>query len=229
VRAHSAADRNETRNTWASDQSLEQAFTDPQVVFQTDPMSVPDLQNLQQGDRESWDLAFPWLWPVAFGAARVVLNPYLPGDTEDVAIESLEELVEKVKVVGSAEELKPLLAKIAHNRAVSRLRGFYATKRGAGKAESIEGRQEDCGDLPEAIAPDDPVGSLQQRELAERLGRLLAELRPPQGEVLMDFFLRGLTYEEIAKGRGVAKGSVGVYLQRGLAALRRVWGGGKDL
>jgi RNA polymerase sigma factor (sigma-70 family) len=65
---------------------------------------------------------------------------------------------------------------------------------------------------------------LEQKELAERLRRSLAELKPPQGEILSDFFLHGLRYEEIAQKRGVATGSVGVYLKRGLETLRKIWG-----
>jgi RNA polymerase sigma factor (sigma-70 family) len=217
-------------------------------------MQTPDLQALQRDDTAEWDLAFHWLWPVALRAAQIVLQPYLPGDVEDVAMESFEELVDEVKRLCTAEEmkplwariartvriawrahakveeLKPLLAKIAHNRAVSRLRQVYALKRGAGQKESLEGRQEDWGDIPEAIAPDDPVGALEHKEMAARLGRLLAELKPPRGEMLADFFLRGLTYEEIAKKHAVALGTVGVYLKQGLAAMRRIWGrGGKDV
>ena len=44
------------------------------------------------------------------------------------------------------------------------------------------------------------------------------------GDILSDFFLHGLRYEEIARSRGVAVGSVGVYLKRGLEAMRRIWG-----
>jgi len=55
------------------------------------------------------------------------------------------------------------------------------------------------------------------------LRELLAELKPPQGEILADFFLWNLSYQEIAKKRGVAVGSVGVYLKRGLETLRRTW------
>jgi RNA polymerase sigma factor (sigma-70 family) len=190
-------------------------------------MSTPVLHKLQHGDADAWDEAFRWLWPAALGAAQLVLQPYLPGDVEDVAMEALEELVEKVKGLGSAEELKPLLAKVAHNRAVSRLREFYAAKRGAGQTESYEAKQEGCDELSAAIAPDDPVGELERKELAERLGRLLAELKPPQGEMLADYFLRRLSYEEIATKHGVAKGGVGVYLKRGLTVLRRVWGRGE--
>ncbi len=60
-------------------------------------MSAPDLQVLQRGDAAAWDMAFPWLWPAAFGAAQVTLQPYLPAEVENVAIESLEALVEKAR------------------------------------------------------------------------------------------------------------------------------------
>jgi RNA polymerase sigma factor (sigma-70 family) len=144
---------------------------------------------------------------------------------EDVAIESLEELVDKVRGVSSAEELKPLLASIAHNRAVSRLRRHFAAKRGSGQTERLDSRREDPGDLPEAIAPDSPVAALEQKELAARLERLMGRLKPPQGEMLADYYLRQCAYEEIAKKYGIAIGSVGVFLRRGLDALRRGWGG----
>jgi DNA-directed RNA polymerase specialized sigma24 family protein len=63
-----------------------------------------------------------------------------------------------------------------------------------------------------------------EKELAQRLGKSLPELKPPMGDILSDFFLHGLRYEEIAKSRGVAVGSVDVYLKRGLEAMRRIWG-----
>jgi DNA-directed RNA polymerase specialized sigma24 family protein len=76
----------------------------------------------------------------------------------------------------------------------------------------------------EPTSGDSPLAELEQMELAERLGKSLADLKPPMGEILADFFLHGLRYEEIAKRRGVAIGSVGVYLKRGLEAMRRIWG-----
>jgi len=179
-------------------------------------MQLPDLQALQRGDAAAWDMAFPWLWPAAFGAADVTLRTYLPADVEDVAIEAVEQLVEAVRGLKTVEELKPLVASIAHNRAVSRLRKHFAIKSGRGQTESLEAKQEESGDLPEAIAADSPVAALEQRALGA--------LKPPLGEMLADFHIHGLSYEEIAKKRGMAVGSVGVYLKRGLEALRRAWG-----
>jgi len=187
-------------------------------------MELPDLQALQHGDAAAWDMTFSWLWPAAFGAAQITLQFHLPSDVEDVAIEALEELVGKVRELKSVEELKPLAASIAHHRAVSRLRQCFAAKRGSGKTESLNVEQQDAASAPVWMATDSPLASLEQKELAEALRRLLAELKPPQGEILADFFLHGLSYEEIAKKHQVAVGSVGVYLKRGLEAMRRIWG-----
>jgi RNA polymerase sigma factor (sigma-70 family) len=186
-------------------------------------VSLPRLQALQQGDADAWDEMFRWLWPVVLAVAQLKLQLYCPDEAEDVAIEALEELVPKVREVKTVEELRPLAASIAHHRAVSLLRERFAQKRGAGKIESTEALQaEGGGDCPDPAAGS-PLDRLEQKELAQRIGQSLAELRPPLGEVLSDFFLHNLRYEEIARKHGLAVGSVGVYLQRGLAALRRIW------
>jgi RNA polymerase sigma factor (sigma-70 family) len=185
-------------------------------------VDLPDLKALQSGDAGAWDEAFQWLWPCAFAVAQAKLQPFLPGDVEDAAIEALEELIEKVREVKAVEELKPLAASIAHHRAVSRLREHFAAKRGSGQTASLEARAQEGRDDAEA-ADDSPLASLERKELAEVLRMLLAELKPPQGELLADFFLHGLSYEEMAKKHGLAMGSVGVYLKRGLQSVRRTW------
>jgi len=187
-------------------------------------VNPPDLHALQRGDEAAWDAAFGWLWPTVFAVAQLKLQPFLPDEVEDMAIEALEQLVDKVRSVKSVEELKPLAASIAHHRAVSLLRERFAQKRGAGKTESLDVPVDDGETKYEPAWEDSPLDSLAEKELAARLQTSLAELKPPQGEILSDFFLHGLRYEEIAQKRGVATGSVGVYLKRGLETLRKIWG-----
>lgn len=189
---------------------------------------LPDLRSLQRGDSAAWDDAFVWLWPTVFAVAQLKLQPFLPDEIEDVAIESLEALVEKVREVQTVEELKPLAASIAHHRAVSLLRERFAKKRGEGKTESLDATTEDGDAKHDPASPDSPLDSLEEKELAERLQKSLAALKPPLGDILSDFFLHELRYEEIATKRGIASGSVGVYLKRGLEALRRIWGGREE-
>jgi RNA polymerase sigma factor (sigma-70 family) len=187
-------------------------------------VNPPDLHALQRGDEAAWDAAFGWLWPTVFAVAQLKLQPFLPDEVEDMAIEALGQLVDKVRSVKSVEELKPLAASIAHHRAVSLLRERFAQKRDAGKTESLDVPVDDGETKYEPVWEDSPLDSLAEKELAARLQTSLAELKPPQGEILSDFFLYGLRYEEIAKKRGVAVGSVGVYLKRGLEAMRKIWG-----
>ena len=186
-------------------------------------MSLPDLDALKTGDASAWDEAFAWLWPAVFAVAKLKLQLYLPNEIEDVAIESIEQLVGKVREVKSVEELKPLAASIAHNRAVSLLRERFAKKRGEGKTDSLDAQPSRGVSQDEPMSSDSPLDHLEQRELAQRLGMSLAELKKPMGEILSDFFLDSLSYEEIAKKRGIPVGSVGVYLKRGLEMLRRIW------
>ena len=184
-------------------------------------MNTPNLASLQRGDAGAWDEAFDWLWPAAFAVARLKLQPFFPEDVEDMAIETLEELVDAVRQVKKVEELKSLAASIAHNRAVSRLRERFAAKRGHARTESLEAlqaaEQNDVG----PVTADSPLSELEQTELASLLGEIQMELKPEHREILSDFFLHGLTYEQIASKRGVAIGSVGVYLKRGLEAIRK--------
>jgi RNA polymerase sigma factor (sigma-70 family) len=200
----------------------------PTGCWQSSRVNPPDLRALRIGDADAWDDAFRWLWPTAFAAAQVTLQPYFPNDVEDVAIESLEELVGTVRKLNSVEELRPLAASIAHHRAVSFLRERFAKKRGEGKTESLDAAVDEAGRVKEPASELSPLSDIEQKELAERLHRSLADLRPPLGEVLSDFFLKGLRYEEIAKNRKMAVGSVGVHLKRGLEAIRRIWEQDRD-
>jgi RNA polymerase sigma factor (sigma-70 family) len=184
---------------------------------------LPELQALQEGSAEAWDEAFRWLWPVVLAVVQLRLQPYFPEEAEDVAIEALEELVPKVREVKTVEELRPLAASIAHHGAVSLLRERFAKKRGEGKTEPLDADAAEDGNRHEPVSNDSPLAELEQKELAQRLSQSLAQLKPPLGEVLSDFFLHHLRYEEIARKHGLAVGSVGVFLQRGLAALRRIW------
>ena len=186
-------------------------------------MDPPDLRALNAGDASAWDDAFRWLWPVVFAVEKLKLQPYLPNEIEDVAIESLEQLVKKVSEVKSVEELKPLAASIAHNRAVSLLRERFAKKRGEGKTGSLDVQPDEAVSRNELASGHSPLEDLEQKELAERLRKSLAELKPPMGEILSDRLFDELSYEEIAKKRGIPVGSVGVYLKRGLEAMRRIW------
>ena len=126
-------------------------------------VNVPDLCALKTGDANAWDEAFNWVWPAVFAVAKLKLQPYFPNEVEDVAIESMEHLVEKVPDVKSVEELKPLAASIAHHRAVSLLRERFAKKRGEGKTESLDAQPDEGANPQEPVLNDSPLADLEQR------------------------------------------------------------------
>lgn len=187
-------------------------------------MPPNNLDFLKQGDRDAWDETFDWLWPTVLAVANLKLQPFLPAEAEDVAIEALEELVEKVQEVRTIEELKPLAASIAHNRAVSLLRERFAKKRGEGKITSLDkplDAPDDAHPVKEVAAEPRTLDTLDQIELTGLLVELQRCIKPESQFVVADFFVRGLSYQQIADKHNLAIGTVGVYLKRGLEALRK--------
>ncbi len=181
------------------------------------------LRSLQNGDREAWDQAFRWLWPVVFSAAKLKLGDHFLNEIEDIAIEALEDLIEKVGEVKDVGELKPLAACIARNKAVNFLRARLAQKRGGGKIASLDETSEDGEKVHDAIFEETPLDVLDENELFEKVRLTMRRLRPPQGEILADFYIGKVRYEEIARRHNLALGSVGVYLKRGLEAFKDIW------
>jgi len=161
------------------------------------------------------------LWPTLLAVTQHKLSQILPQDVEDVAIEAFEELVPKVHKVKVVEELKPLAASIAHNRAVSVLRAHFAAKRGAGQTQSFESLKGTTEDSSETAVAESPLDGLDQAELSGLISHLLTYFHPEQRAILNDFFFDGLRHDQIASKHGLAIGTVGVYLKRGLEAVRR--------
>ena len=185
-------------------------------------MQQPDLAMLKVGDRAEWDNAFRWLYPTAMAVARNKLQPYFPGDVEDVALEAMEALIDQVSRLKRAEELKPLLASISHNKAVDHLKKMYSEKRGGGQTTSLEALTDDEESNYEPAGEGTPVDAMEQAELADYVQKLLDQLQPRCHGILTDFFILGLKHREIAEKQGIAVGSVGVYLGRCLESVRKL-------
>lgn len=185
-------------------------------------MKAPELAALIAGDEEAWEEAFAALWPVALATAHARLEATCPTEIEEVAIEALETLVEKVKAGGArhADDLPRLAKTIADRQAISKWRELTAQKRGAGKTDSLNAPLYDGEPPPEPPAPTPGLTTLDLAELHRLLDALQEDLNPDHKTALHDFFLDGLSYEEISRKRGWPVGTVGVYIQRGLAAIR---------
>lgn len=183
---------------------------------------MPYLQQLAAGNSDTWNDAFRVLYPVAFEAARSRLSDKLPNEIEDVAIESLYELLGRVAELGSEDELKPFLAAISRNKATDRLRRYLADKRGGSRVTSLDVLMESNDCEPAEFSNADFLDQLTLKELQELLTDLSETVKKEYRIVLKDHFFNDLSYKEIAEKRNISVGSVGVFLQRGLALLRRV-------
>ena len=184
-------------------------------------MAIPDLQALQRGDDDAWDLAFDWLWPMAFDAANVVLENSLPNEVEEVAIESIEALIVKVSNIKAVEEIKFLTVVIARNRAVDRLRKHTAEKRGEGKIDSLDDLTKGGDFQMESTTSESPLNAVDQVELGALLRPLLDDLKPETRALMTGYYVERLTYEELATKQSLLIATVGTNLKRGLEAIRR--------
>lgn len=135
-------------------------------------------------------------------------------------METLSDLLDSGANVASDEELKPLTAAIARNKASDRLRRHLADKRGGNNVQSLELMVESSAGEPAGFEQADFLDRLNVQELRELLTDLSAEVKKEYRIVLRDHFFDQLSYQEIAAKRQISLGSVGVYLQRGLGSLR---------
>lgn len=144
-----------------------------------------------------------------------------PDDVEDVAIETVKIMVEKVPTLKSLEEIKPLTASIAYKLAISWFRKKLAEKRGGGKVDSLDETKDGMDGHSRIASTDSPLSDLHQKDLAKLLTELKKDMKAEHRGVFKDFFTLGLTYEQISQKRSIPSGTVGVYLKRALDAIRQ--------
>lgn len=180
------------------------------------------IERLRAGNPDAWDQAFPCLYPVAYEAAKSRLGNTLITECEDVAFETLTDVLQIEATVHSEQELKPLVAAIASNKATDRVRRYLAAKRGGNKVESLESLQESGGSEPVGVTHECFIDHLTVNELRDLLTGLASQIKKEHRVVLRDRYFNQMTYEEIAKKHQISVNSVGVYLQRALAAMKSV-------
>ncbi|MHB8523898.1 MAG: RNA polymerase sigma factor [Limisphaerales bacterium] len=178
------------------------------------------LKRLKSGDPDGYDEAYRRLHPVAFEAARSRLGSDFRTECEDIAVETLTDILQRGADVESDEGLKPLAAAIARNKATDRLRRFLAEKRGGNRVESLDALLESGAAEPNRDSPDGFLDPLTVVELRDLLMSLSDHVKVEYRIVLRDHYFNQLSHKEIAEKRRIAVGSVGVFIQRGLAAMR---------
>ena len=186
-------------------------------------MRPPDVSKLKTGDSSEWVVAFDWLWPSALAKALSTgMNRCCTDDAEDVASASIAVLARRVKEgrIQREDELKALLLRIVRDKAIDHCRELFAQKRGGGKTTSLEAAQETDKGVYELTTDDCPMEKLEISDLGTLIRKTGKKLKEKEWSLLEDFFFTGLNYREISEKRGIAMGSVGVYIKRSTDKLR---------
>jgi RNA polymerase sigma-70 factor (ECF subfamily) len=176
------------------------------------------IEQLKSGDRLAWNRAFEVLYAISLSVCVSFAPNLNHQEHEDVAVEAISEVADYVERLQSFEECKKLIVTISKNRLLDRFRSMGAAKRGAGRVESLEQNEGFETVDPSQIQPDAEV---LIAENAMILRRALLEVPEQYRKVVEEFYLRGLTQQEIADKHGLKIGSIGVYLDRGLKALHK--------
>jgi RNA polymerase sigma factor (sigma-70 family) len=176
-----------------------------------------EIEQLKAGDRLAWNRAWEILYTISLSVCCSTASTLNHHDHEDVAVEAITEVVGYIEKVNSFEECKKLVVTISKNRLLDRFRSLATTKHGAGKVDSLDQKEGFDAVDPRQQQPDALVLRGENALiLAEALKRVPEQYR----KVVEDFYLRGLTQQEIADKNGLKIGSIGVYIDRGLKALR---------
>lgn len=178
-----------------------------------------EIEQLKAGDRIAWNRAWEILYAISLSVCYTTASTLNHQDHEDVAAESITEVVEYIEKVGSFDECKKLVVTISKNRLLDRFRSIATIKHGAGKVESLEQKEGFDAVDPSQERPD--VAAIKG-ERALMLQEGLRQIPEQYRKVVEDFYLKGLTQQEIADRHVLKIGSIGVYLQRGLEALHEI-------
>lgn len=178
-----------------------------------------DIEQLKAGDRIAWSRAWEILYDLSMKVCYLAASDLNHQDHEDVAAESITEVMDYVSGVGSFEECKKLVVTISKNRLIDLFRRRSAQKRPPGKPLSPEDPV-----VINIVDPNQerPDVAAMKAERALILTLALKQIPEQYRKVVEDFYLKGLKQQEIADKHGLAIGSIGNYLQRGLEALHEI-------
>jgi RNA polymerase sigma-70 factor (ECF subfamily) len=192
----------------------------PSCEFQSEDFSNLTDEELMHyattGHHDAVTILFDRYHRLVFDVAlRIVRDP---GEAEDVVQRVFLDVFRAMANFDSRKGiLKVWILQYAYHRALHRKRHlvsnhFYSWENLEAAIELGSGRPL-WGELPETV------------RLAEQM---LDNLKPHQREVVEMTYYEGLTAEEIARRRGESPHAVRHHLQRGIAALRKVFGNSNE-
>ena len=175
-----------------------------------------DLKRLRGDDQETWRETFEKLFPVGYHVGR--REGLSEADAKEVAQVALIEIAKPgfLEKIETCQDLENIFKAIAWRRSVDLYRRKKTSKRGSGRVDSLDAMvEEGRGDFVEYLFAGDFREQVEIAELMDFLRQVVEkDLNGKERGILFDRYTLGLMIREIAEKRGVAKGSVGVMLDR---------------
>lgn len=178
-----------------------------------------DITRLRTDPKE-WERTDVWqkLWGSATMAASRKLQWKSPDYVDDIAIQSITRVIEKLPVnpdIHKFGELRAFTASIAYHLSISHLRKVLGPEQGGGKFDPL-----DATDEKEDKNQISPTQYLQIQERRQLVTRTLTKLKPLNRNLLYDRYLDGMKIKDVASKYKMPIGTVGVYIQRALQEVR---------
>lgn len=192
-----------------------------------------DFEKLKAGDCGEWERAWPTLHQAGLNVACIYWERMGNLEEADFVIQAVTKAHQHIADITSFDHMCAFVAMATNNAIRDELDRREAVMHGGGKVESLDAMQvgiyeegnrpgpgddeatRDLADL-KRITPDEVTHIII---MAELLDHALRRIDRRYSDVVRDSYFARLTHQEIADKRGLAIGSIGKYLERGLDAL----------
>lgn len=146
-------------------------------------------------------------------AYRVVGDEH---EAEDVAQEVFIKVVANLRRFRGDSKLSVWLYRVVYNTALNRL------KKRMPRAQPLTNEEGEWMPMPELIEEQNPATTVAEAERRAVVRRAVERLPKEYREAVTCYYLKQLSYNEIALVMGVPLGTVKTYLSRAKQALRRI-------
>ena len=162
---------------------------------------------------EFWEQNWSLLYATAKETAAQCLSANFGQDIEEVAVESIEALIEARHTDLEITVARRRLVCITRRKAVDHVRYHQAQKRDVAKVTSVD--SETAGTMEPITSGNlTPLEALLLAEEGKILGELISDLPEKRRGVLVNVYYRGLSYQEAAEKFGYDINSIGGEISR---------------
>jgi len=179
-----------------------------------------DVDRLRSGDDSAWNAFFEQFDSEIRSVVAWSKWRFDAHTREDVVQTIKVGIVQSIGRLQSDQSLQAFVRKICVHRCIDALRRLI---REQGRLEPLDYLDDNGEWVDRNLAADpgfDPVVALQRMENVKVVREALAKLDEPSREFVLQFYVEGLSYRDMARIHGVAVNTVGSRLSRCLDKLR---------